>query len=251
MLPSLPDTDFIIFLDESGDHNLDVIDPYYPVFCLAGCVFSTEEYIKDCVPKVHCYKQELFGTTDVILHSRDIRKNSEPFNALRVPSFREKFYEMTEALMSNLNYWIICSVIKKVDLKFWYATPDSPYSLTLTFIMERFRHFLCSLRKTGYVIVESRGKKENQSLLADFNSILTRGTAFLTPGQFTPYIKGLSFYNKSQNISGLQLADLCAYPLGRKVLDPLKENPSFNIISPKLYDGFRKEPKKYGYKIFP
>ena len=35
--------DFIIYADESGDHGLDPIDPGYPVFVLACCIFRKNE----------------------------------------------------------------------------------------------------------------------------------------------------------------------------------------------------------------
>ena len=31
-------SDFIVFVDESGDHSLEVINPDYPVFVLAFCI---------------------------------------------------------------------------------------------------------------------------------------------------------------------------------------------------------------------
>jgi hypothetical protein len=33
-----------MFLDESGDHNLKVIDPNHPVFALVGCIFEENYY---------------------------------------------------------------------------------------------------------------------------------------------------------------------------------------------------------------
>lgn len=31
-------SDYLVFVDESGDHGLDTIDPGYPMFVLAFCV---------------------------------------------------------------------------------------------------------------------------------------------------------------------------------------------------------------------
>ncbi|MDR2189439.1 MAG: DUF3800 domain-containing protein [Azonexus sp.] len=38
-------SDTIIYVDESGDHSLESIDPEYPVFVLAFCIFRKDEYI--------------------------------------------------------------------------------------------------------------------------------------------------------------------------------------------------------------
>lgn len=32
----------VLFLDESGDHNLSLIDPQYPVFVLGGAIVEKE-----------------------------------------------------------------------------------------------------------------------------------------------------------------------------------------------------------------
>ena len=32
-------SDYVVYVDESGDHSLERIDPDYPVFVLALCVF--------------------------------------------------------------------------------------------------------------------------------------------------------------------------------------------------------------------
>jgi hypothetical protein len=32
----------VLFLDESGDHSLDKIDPQYSVFVLGGCIVDLE-----------------------------------------------------------------------------------------------------------------------------------------------------------------------------------------------------------------
>ena len=37
---------YVMFLDETGDHSLTKIDPQYPVFCLAGCIFDVDYYNK-------------------------------------------------------------------------------------------------------------------------------------------------------------------------------------------------------------
>lgn len=34
-------SDFVVYVDESGDHSLASIDPNYPVFVLALCVFTS------------------------------------------------------------------------------------------------------------------------------------------------------------------------------------------------------------------
>ena len=65
---------YVLFLDESGDHQLKTINKNFPVFCLAGCVFESEYYKTIVRPRVEEFKMSIWGHTDVILHSREIRK---------------------------------------------------------------------------------------------------------------------------------------------------------------------------------
>jgi hypothetical protein len=72
-VPSIDD--YIVFVDESGDHGLESIDPNYPVFVLAFCLFSKEDYACSAVPAVLRFKFKHFGPDKVILHEHDIVKN--------------------------------------------------------------------------------------------------------------------------------------------------------------------------------
>lgn len=44
--------DYIVFVDESGDHNLEIVNPEYPVFVLAFCIFRKADYIDIVCPRV-------------------------------------------------------------------------------------------------------------------------------------------------------------------------------------------------------
>jgi hypothetical protein len=66
--------DYVIFVDESGDHGLQSIDPTYPVFVLAFCVLSKGAYARQVIPAVTEFKFRHFGHDQVVLHERDMRK---------------------------------------------------------------------------------------------------------------------------------------------------------------------------------
>ena len=42
--------DYIIYVDESGDHGLASLDPEYPIFVLAFCIFRKADYAYLVVP---------------------------------------------------------------------------------------------------------------------------------------------------------------------------------------------------------
>lgn len=66
-------SDFIVYVDESGDHSLRTIDPQYPVFVLSLCVFLKDEYIHRITPAIRHWKFKTFGHDMVVLHESDIR----------------------------------------------------------------------------------------------------------------------------------------------------------------------------------
>lgn len=81
--------DYIVYVDESGDHGLKTIDKDYPLFVLTFCCFQIEEYINNAVPLLQRFKFKHFGHDQIVLHETDIRKNKHPFLFLRsiIPSF--------------------------------------------------------------------------------------------------------------------------------------------------------------------
>jgi hypothetical protein len=58
-MPSFDDT--IVFVDESGDHGMETIDPGYPMFVLAFCIFEKESYATRLTPAVVQFKFRHFG----------------------------------------------------------------------------------------------------------------------------------------------------------------------------------------------
>ena len=70
----------------------------------------------------------------------------------------------------------------------------------------------------------------------------------MSAARLTDYKLSIVFREKRENINGLQLADLIAYPVARYVIDQERANPAFEIIEPKIY---AKGGKRYGLKIFP
>ncbi len=45
-------SDYIIYVDESGDHSLEVVYEEHPVFVLAFCIFKKSDYAKIVVPSI-------------------------------------------------------------------------------------------------------------------------------------------------------------------------------------------------------
>ena len=101
------------------------------------------------------------------------------------------------------------------------------------------------------VIIESRGKKEDQTLAHRYNELLYKGSSQVRSDRFiAKYNQELLFKQKRENDIGLQMADLCAYPVARHVLYPKEPYPTFEVIKEKIRRG-EKGIEGYGIKTFP
>jgi hypothetical protein len=124
----------------------------------------------------------------------------------------------------------------------------NPYELALEFTLERVLYFLWGENEMQLPIVaEARGKQEDKSLELAFLRILSSGTRFVKVDDFKTLNCSIVFRSKRDNVGGIQMADLCAYPCARYILDWRKPNPAFNIVRKHFYAG---KPHG-GFKTFP
>jgi len=56
--------DYVMFVDESGDANLDPIDPRFPMLNLVFCLIRKDHYIDFVVPQLHRLKMD-FSVTPI------------------------------------------------------------------------------------------------------------------------------------------------------------------------------------------
>lgn len=234
-------SDYIIFVDESGDHGLGKIDPNFPVFALSFCVIAKSEYVRSVVPAFQQFKFDYWGHDAVVLHERDMRKSKGPFSFLMIDGARrEEFFERLNQLMVKADFHVFASVIDKEELKAKYRYPENPYELGLLFCMERLLRFLCDQGQSGKivnVVFESRGKKEDDELELEFRRIADSSRKW--PGGSYDF-KEMNFQpvfaHKQVNSTGLQLADLTARPIAINQMRPDQENRAFDIIRSKIQE---------------
>lgn len=239
-----------MFLDESGDHNLKSIDPDYPVLSLVGLIIEEKYYEEKCVKRINEIKLKYFDTTEIILHSYDIRKQKGPFAILRNECIRKNFYADMDNLFNELSFNIIATVIDKAKLKEKYSKPTNPYNLSLKFILERYVMYLNKKDDSGVMIFESRDKKSNDLLDQDFLKCFINGTGYVKSIEFQSRIYDLTFISKEQNEIGLQLADLVAYPVATFLL-PNRDKRAFEMLRPKFISSKSGKIDGYGFKVFP
>jgi len=239
-----------MFLDESGDHSLDKIDKSYPMFILAGCIFDLDNYTNVVEQEINKLKLKYFGKSTVILRSYDIRKQKNEFKALINTKRRQNFMDDLSKILSSIDYKIIAAAIRKDKLKDNYTDPHNPYHLCFRFILERSVMFLGRSKEKLIFRIESRETHNDQKLAEEYEKFRSTNHELFSSTEIQTKFLDLSFNQKTQNIAGMQIADLVAYPIGRWVLDKSKENKPFGIIQKKFH---QKNGKiiNYGLKIFP
>lgn len=242
-------SNFIVYVDESGDHNLEQTDPHYPIFVLAFCIVKKSDYTSIITPAIQALKFDTFGHDLVVLHEHEIRKSKPPFDFLLNESARIAFYDRLNHIMQACPYTVIASVIRKDRLNHHYQSPGNPYELALLFCLERTYNFLSDQGqqdKTLHIVVECRGEKEDKALELEFHRICRGANHHRKPYPFE-----LIMADKKRNSGGLQLADLMARPIGLGVLRPDQPNRACTIIKEKIRKGNNGRIEGYGLKIFP
>lgn len=242
--------DYIVYVDESGDHSLTSINPQNPVFVLVFCIFEKAAYYGTVVPAVQRLKFDFWGHDCVVLHSHEIRKAHGDFSILQNKDRRADFLMRVNELIETTPVTIIAAAIDKHEHVRRYSTPSNPYEIALRFCMERLQWWL---KKNGqdqnltHLIVEQRGKKEDNTLELEFRRATDGQNALCIA---MPNLR-IRFMDKKHNSSGLQLADLVAHPIGRYVINQEQRNRAFELIEPKFRRGPQDRVKGYGLKIFP
>lgn len=228
---------YYLFLDESGDHGLAKFDPDFPVFLLCGVLVKEDDYEKIRLA-FNKLKQSIWGNKEVIFHSRDIRKCEKEFQKLFDLELKKYFYEELNKIVANSPYNIIASAIQKeAFIQKFGKLHDDIYEIALSFVIEQAIVVLQNINPQSQlsIIIEKRGKKEDKQLDDHFQKIIAVGTGILTNEQVNQFNLSFTFRNKKENINGLQLADLVAYPIARNIIEPNRANPAFEVLEQKIY----------------
>ncbi len=245
----LPFEEFMVFVDESGDHELIKIDPQYPVFVLLFVIIRKDDYSNRICRDLQRFKFGWWGHDEVVLHEHDIRKPFGDFLFMIRKSARERFLTELTALMAELPATVIAVVIDKPAFVARYVNPVGPYGYAMTAGLERvFRHLESNGQANSVtpVIVERRGPKEDTALELAFRRVCDGANAIdkRLPLQ-------LVMVSKASNCAGLQLADLMARPVGLHHLRPQQPNRAFETIEPKLRRNPAGKVEGWGLKRLP
>lgn len=241
----------VLFLDESGDHNLTVIDPSYPLFVLGGVIVEQRYAEGPLEEALRDFKQRLFGRDDLILHTADITRNRNGFERLKERRFRENFYRELNALLRRLEFQVVACAIRKNDhLQRYGVAALDPYMLSLDVLVERFCMEIGDVSGGGVIVAERRDPTLDRELDIAWLNLKVQGTRFMQARDIENRILGLNLRAKTANIAGLQLADLIVTPIGRQVLGkPIKED--FRVVEEKFRRSRTGKVEGYGLVVLP
>ena len=242
-------SDYIIYVDESGDHGLISIDPHYPIFVLAFCIFHKQEYAERVTPAIQHFKFKHFGHDMVVLHEHEIRKDRGAFSFLNIKAKKEAFMDDLTVLVRDAPFTLITTVIRKDKLATQYAQPDNSYHIAMAFGLERVYKFLQSQGhgdRTTHIVFENRGKREDNALELEFRRVCDGKNWFSRRLPFE-----IIFASKQTNSGGLQFADLVARPVGLSILRSEQPNRAFDALDGKFYHDHCGNKDGWGLKCFP
>lgn len=213
-----------IYIDESGDHtyrNLTETDYAKRYLGLTGVLVRTDFYVDRVQPALEKLKRDHFrhdpdNTDWTFLHRDDIVKRHRAFGVLREPPKNDAWEAAVLDYFTNLPVLIYTVVVDKWELKQRYGPRAyEPYHFSLAVLLNRIRGFLYFYRNgaTADVIIETRGwRKTDVALQKQYTRLRTVGSGERPAEEYEAAYPcpQLDIRKKSENIGGLQVADLVA-----------------------------------------
>jgi Protein of unknown function (DUF3800) len=216
---------FRMYVDEVGNNDLRASqDPNHRYLSLTGVVLELGYVDKVVFPGLEELKKRYFGShpdEPIVLHRKELVNKKPPFDALRDPKIEQSFNNDVMAMLQAFDYSVFTVIIDKLEhLQRYKVWRYDPYHYCLMILAERFVLWLDRRNAAGDVMAESRGGKEDRRLKASFEKVYDSGSNYVKRDVFAARLtsRQLKVKAKSNNIAGLQLADIIAHPSFRATL---------------------------------
>lgn len=217
--------DFRLFIDEVGNSDLRgaATNENVRYLSLTGVLAPKEHHERIITPALNEVKrviQPVYTGKPLVLHRREIVRREGVFAALRDDEIASEFNNKLLNLLMNSPYLAITVQIDKFEhLKKYNEWHFDPYHYCLRCLVERYILYLRRHNMRGDVVIEPRYKNVDKKVKASFERIYNTGTEHIPARQAQKFLtsKDIKFFDKTANISGLQLADLIAHPSARKM----------------------------------
>jgi hypothetical protein len=97
-------SNYLVFVDESGDHKLDAYPAEFPMFALAFVIIKKDEYCHRLLPRFSSLKLKYFPDVNTIFHERNIRHFEGRFEIFRNNrGLYENFLNDISAMMNDID----------------------------------------------------------------------------------------------------------------------------------------------------
>ena len=230
-----------LYIDEVGNTSYPKTDPgqdfqkrYLGLCCVILKKANQPEYLEDFTQLRNIITTDVDEHGKIHIHRKDILDKRGYFKKLLDKDKEEEFNSKLLEVLDKKSFRVIFRAIDKFNHKKRYARPMYPYHYMIGSIVEEYVRFLEVINARGDVMIESRGKKEDDLLQEFFESFLKTGSSYCSPEKIANRIisKNIKFKEKSDNIPGLELADILAIPVLFQLLDKKKirifDKQSFN-----------------------
>lgn len=234
----------VLYLDESGNHDLTNIKTEYPIFVLGGVIVD-RSYARTVIDqRVRSLKREFFGREDVILHTAEMIRWKNDFSFMKHDEdLKGRFLSALTAMMSELEYQVVACAIDKRAYAVKYGPDADIYRYSLDLLVERFCYEIGNVPNGGMIYAETRRSDLDHDLNMAWEGIIKRnGLRYASPKKIDTRIIDLVLKDKRVNIAGMQLADLVVSPIGRKLLGKPTQD-DWKVVESK----FRRRPGSANY----
>lgn len=207
-----------MYVDEVGNSSLKKPEGREQYLSLSGVVIADDAVKGQLTPEFDRLKRTFFQADPdevVIFHRKEIVQKKAPFDVLSDGGVEKAFNDDFIAVLGNLPFSLITVVIDKAEhLRRYAVWREDPYYYCTLVLLERYLRLLERDNAIGDLMAEARGSAEDLRLKNAFRSICEKGDGYAPADLCSRRLttKELKVKRKQDNIAGLQLADLVAFP---------------------------------------
>ena len=242
----MPNSDYMLFLDESAETKTN------PYLLLGGIVISRNDYKRSLIPSIQNTKS-ILGNPNIVFHYTDMIKKQRDFSMMCTNTeICTKFWDSLKKSITDVDFKVITAYtnVKAYSDEYPEFSHDI-YEILFSSVINSYIHFLTKNKARGSIVFESREETQNRKIQKHYFHILQNGTNIYIPEAIDKYITTTSFTVKEENSIGLQIADIIAYNCIRHINGYKIQHGMWDVLNPKIYDGYKEDIDSYGLvKLF-
>jgi hypothetical protein len=201
--------------------------------------------------KLNAFKMDLFGTTDIILHTADFTRQKNGFERMKERAFCEEFYRKLNGLIGELDIKILaCAIKKEPHMRRYGFEALDPYHLSLNVLIERFCFEIGNSDHQGRIVAEARDATLDRQLDLAWLNVKVSGTQYVQATDVNKKISTLMIKTKEDRLAGLEIADAIVTPIARRVLNR-QSRIDIDVLKNKMRKDDRGNIMGYGMVVLP